>query len=82
MDLRLHPCSVAPAEGPEKCGPNRPTRCGSSCNNAAFFQRRRSSVFTNVIVRSRAGDRGPWPETVAVLAGGMTTVAPRARAVS
>ena len=21
MDLRLHPCSVAPAEGPEKCPP-------------------------------------------------------------
>ena len=31
-----------------------------------------------MIVRSRAGDRGPWPETVAVLAGGTTTVAPRA----
>ena len=30
-----------------------------------------------MIVRSRAGDRGPWPETVAVLAGGTTTVAPR-----
>ena len=39
-------------------------------------------IFTHVIVRSRAGDRGPWPETVAVLAGGTTTVAPRARAVS
>ena len=25
MDLRLHPCSVAPAECHEKCGPNRPT---------------------------------------------------------
>ena len=47
-----------------------------------FFQRRRPSCFTTVIVRSRAGDRGPWPETVAVLAGGMTTVAPRAVAVS
>ena len=34
MDLRLHPCSVAPAEGPEKCGPRRPTRPGPSCNNA------------------------------------------------
>ena len=30
-------------------------------------------------VRSRAGDRGPWPETFAVLAGGMMTVAPRRR---
>ena len=30
MDLRLHPCSVAPAEGPEKCGPRRPTGRGSS----------------------------------------------------
>ena len=34
MNLRLHPCSVAPAEGPEKCGPRRPTPAGSSCNNA------------------------------------------------
>ena len=34
MDLRLHPSSVAPAEGPEKCGPNRPTPAGFSCNNA------------------------------------------------
>ena len=34
MDLRLHPSSVTPAEGPEKCGPRRPTRNGYSCNNA------------------------------------------------
>ena len=34
MDLRLHPRSVAPAEGHEKCGPRRPTRAGPSCNNA------------------------------------------------
>ena len=34
MDLRLHPCSVDSAEDHEKCGPNRPTRAGSSCNNA------------------------------------------------
>ena len=34
MDLRLHPCSVAPAEDHEKCGPRRPTRAGPSCNNA------------------------------------------------
>ena len=33
MDLRLHPCSVDPAEDHEKCGPNRPT-AESSCNNA------------------------------------------------
>ncbi len=25
MDLQLHPCSVAPEEGHEKCRPNRPT---------------------------------------------------------
>ena len=31
MDLRLHPCSVAPAEGHEKSAPP----AGSSCNNAA-----------------------------------------------
>ena len=35
MDLRLHPCSVAPAEGPEKCEPRRPTGRGYSCNNAS-----------------------------------------------
>ena len=34
MNLRLHPCSVTPAVGPEKCGPRRPTRAGPSCNNA------------------------------------------------
>ena len=34
IDLQLHPCSVAPAEGPEKCGSRRPTRSGYSCNNA------------------------------------------------
>ena len=36
MNLRLHPRSVAPAEGHEKCGPRRPTRSGYSCNNAPF----------------------------------------------
>ena len=34
MDLRLHPRSVASVECPEKFGPSRPTRAGSSCNNA------------------------------------------------
>ena len=34
MNLRLHPRSVAPAEGPEKGGPRHPTRSGYSCNNA------------------------------------------------
>ena len=38
MDLRLHPCSVAPAECHEKCGPNRPT-AESSCNNASHYVR-------------------------------------------
>ena len=28
MNLRLHPRSVAPAEGPEKCGPRRPPAAG------------------------------------------------------
>ena len=36
MDLRLHPCSVDPAEDHEKCGPNRPSSRGFSCNNATF----------------------------------------------
>ena len=34
MGLRLPPCRVAPAEGHEKCRPNRLTPAGSSCNNA------------------------------------------------
>ena len=38
MDLRLHPCSVAPAEGHEKCGPRRPTPTGYSCNNVGRRQ--------------------------------------------
>ena len=29
---------MAPAEGPEKCGPRRPTRRGYSCNNTAPWQ--------------------------------------------
>ena len=40
-------------------------RCGLT---ARGFQRRRPSCFTHVIVRSRAGDRGPWPEAFAILA--------------
>ena len=35
MARRLHPCRVAPAEGPEKYRPNRSTLAGSSGNNAA-----------------------------------------------
>ena len=35
MDLRLHPYSVAPAEGHEKCAPP----AGSSCNNAVDWAR-------------------------------------------
>ena len=37
MNLRLHACSVAPAERPQKRGPSRPTG-RSSCNNAPFRQ--------------------------------------------
>ena len=66
MDLRLHPCSVAPAEGPEKCGPRRPTRSGYSCNNALARRRagpirtaRRSSTAT--ASRSGTGERGGVP---------------------
>ena len=39
MNLRLHPCSVAPTKGHEKYGPNHPTRSGSSCNNAGRRRR-------------------------------------------
>ena len=35
IDLRLHLCSVDPAENHEKCGPNRPI-AESSCNNAPY----------------------------------------------
>ena len=38
MNIRLHPCSVAPAKRHEKYGPNHPTRSGSSCNNAVFHR--------------------------------------------
>ena len=44
MDLRLHPCSVAPAEDHEKCGPRRPTRSGYSCNNATYHRQRAAEV--------------------------------------
>ncbi len=43
----------------------------------SFCHRRRPSVATFVIVRSRAGDRRPRRDTFAVLSGGTTTVAPR-----
>ena len=43
----------------------------------AFFQRRRPISWTAAIVRSRALDRGPCRDTLAVLVGGTTTVAPR-----
>ena len=46
MDLRLHPCCVAPAEGHEKCRPNRPTRRGSSCNNASKGRQNLNSRLT------------------------------------
>ena len=48
----------------------------------AFFQRRRPSVFTYVMVRSRAGGCGRWPDTFSVLVVGMTIVVPCALAVS
>ena len=51
MNLRLHPCSVTPAVGPEKCGPRRPTRAGPSCNNAADRRRVMQDP-----VENRAGD--------------------------
>ena len=52
MNLRLHPRSVAPAEGPEKGGPRRPTRSGYSCNNAAARRARGQGA-------RRAPPRGP-----------------------
>ena len=49
----------------------------------SFFHCRRPACCTCRIVRSQsAGDRGRRPDTVAVLVGGMTTVAPRAPAAS
>ena len=47
-----------------------------------FFHRHRPMLFTALIVRSRTRDRGPRGDTRAVLAGGTTTVAPHALAVS
>ena len=94
MDLRFHPCSVAPAEGPEKSGPRRPTRNGYSCNNAhqrlhdgaigraALRQRRRAA-------RPRApgtgrehhrpqGDQATDPDLAARLSARLRTAALRA----
>ena len=50
MNLRLHPCSVAPAEGHEKCGPNCPT-AESSCNNAPNTVGGSHSVVTRPVAR-------------------------------
>ena len=61
MDLRLHSCSVAPAESHEKCGPNRPTRAGSSCNNAG---RRRQGTIVRAGWRTRSSATSPSSEMV------------------
>ena len=55
MDLRLHPCSVAPAEGHEKCRPNRPTPAGSSCNNATLRYRVHTLGIENDLAPDRPG---------------------------
>ena len=64
MDLQPHPCSVAPAEGPEKCGPRRPTRNGYSCNNA---DHRHGGASASHAGRGHRGSRPPThrprPET-------------------
>ncbi len=57
MDLRLHPGSVAPAEGHEKCGPRRPTHSGSSCNNAAHWEGLAACDLFTVEVLTLAGLR-------------------------
>ena len=57
MDLRLHPCSVAPAEGPEKCGPRRPTRSGYSCNNATKRRRSVQLGLTTYIYLAQSGTK-------------------------
>ena len=49
---------------------------------ASFFQRRRPSGLTSVIVRSRARARGRRRDTLAVVDGGPTTVASRSPAAS
>ena len=64
MNLRLHPCSVAPAEGPEKCGPSRPTPGGSSCNNAPSITHGSSLHASKIGRESIAADRArrfAWP---------------------
>ena len=72
MDLRLHPCSVAAAEGHKKCRPNRPTPAGS-------FRVAPGDHSPEALTRSGLGDfhhpalplmwlvaRGPLPFEVAV----------------
>ena len=60
MNLRLYPCSVAPAEVQEKYGPNRPTRSGSSFNNAGDKRRGAESEFP----ASSADDEPMGPASV------------------
>ena len=55
MDLRLHPCSVDPAEDHEKCGPNRPTAESSGETGLDMIQRDRD-VAQQDRVRERLRD--------------------------
>ena len=72
MARRLHPCRVDPAEGHEKCGPNRPTPTG-------YFRVAPGDHSPEALTRSGLGDfhhpalplmwlvaRGPLPFEVAV----------------
>ena len=54
-EFETHTCSVAPAEGPEKCGSRRPTRSGYSCNNAAA-----NAAFLAMLSRAPGRPDG-WP---------------------
>ena len=85
MDLRLHPCSVAPAECHEKCGPNRPTPTGYSCNNAPArpwpdggggAASGAPPNWSSVIAVDAPGKRRircvPWTRTASVAPGGQT----------
>ena len=63
MNLRLHPCSVAPAET-RRAGQTAPPAEGLSCNNAVLAARHRTRLAAYAAHPERFVHGPPRPETM------------------